>query len=394
MKSAAERKYFKMDKTCWIVGLLALVICSVKSEFTAEFIDRNPKHLLLTCSTRALSQGSEVISIKIYNRTTSHILAWVKNTGNDDGNPKFSNASYSWGKYVSGTLQRGDLKNSRLELLLLNNDPSVRAFYGCRISVMGHLAQIEDIELSADTEISVDNRLVGVKESTPAPKKTTEAAQETEVRTGSVLQPTVLDAGVPLSVLIVMLVLIIVLTIITSALLLQKFRGRCCTPELPYPPSPHYAIAGEGLESSWEERLAMKGSRPSLHNMALLRSHYSLPRPLQPPPPPPKLHRSRSTNSRDGSDYMASQMRVPGMTRSMYTTPYDAIAQDSSEEGDLSLLNTSGHDLTPSLPPEMAGEPTYKVPRSAEAQVQTSGHGHNLYSTGPANGHVPLDCPA
>lgn len=57
-------------------------------------------------------------------------------------------------------------------------------------------------------------------------------------------------------------------------------------------------------------------------------------------------------------------------------TPYDAIAQDSSEDGDLSLLNTSRHDLTPSLPPEVAGETTYNVPRGdlqgqVLAQAQT-----------------------
>ena len=71
-----------------------------------------------------------------------------------------------------------------------------------------------------------------------------------------------------------------------------------------------------------------------------------------------------------------------GMTRPFhYTTPYDAIVQD--EDGELSLLNTSAHcDVTPALPPELACEPAYKVPR-AEAEVQTQGQGHSMYSSAP-----------
>nr|KAG5688922.1 hypothetical protein BaRGS_014907 [Batillaria attramentaria] len=390
------------------------------TEFTAEYIDSNPKHLLLTCSTRHMSPDSQVISIKIYNRTTSHTLAWVTSTGSDEGHPKFSNASASRGRYISGTLKKGDLQNSRLELLFMNNDASTRAFYGCTISVMGHLAKIEDIELAADTEINTDGdngsrggvrrRFHGCSKENDKSLPTGPMAHplwvgadlgttenETVVRTGNAIQPTVLNGGVPMSVMIALVVLLTVLTLVTSALLLHKCRGRCCAPDLPYPPSPHYAIAGDGFEGGWEEKMAMKGSRPSLHNLAMLRSHYSLPRPLQPPPPPPKLHRTKSRESRENSEYLASSLRAPpGMTRSMYTMPYDAIVQDCPDEADLSLLNTSGHDLTPSLPPEQAGEASlYKVPR-AEAQVQTHGQGHDLYSSGPAmNGHLPglQNCP-
>ncbi|KAK7471487.1 hypothetical protein BaRGS_00035881, partial [Batillaria attramentaria] len=359
-----------MESVVCLIGLLvAVVTVGVRSEFTAEYIDSNPKHLLLTCSTRHMSPDSQVISIKIYNRTTSHTLAWVTSTGSDEGHPKFSNASASRGRYISGTLKKGDLQNSRLELLFMNNDASTRAFYGCTISVMGHLAKIEDIELAADTEINTDGdngSRGGVRHSTAAPKKTTKGTTENEtvVRTGNAIQPTVLNGGVPMSVMIALVVLLTVLTLVTSALLLHKCRGRCCAPDLPYPPSPHYAIAGDGFEGGWEEKMAMKGSRPSLHNLAMLRT--------------------------------SSLRAPPGMTRSMYTMPYDAIVQDCPDEADLSLLNTSGHDLTPSLPPEQAGEASlYKVPR-AEAQVQTHGQGHDLYSSGPAmNGHLPglQNCP-
>lgn len=71
--------------------------------------------------------------------------------------------------------------------------------------------------------------------------------------------------------------------------------------------------------------------------------------------------------------------------------PYDAIAQDSSEDGDRSLLNISQHDLTPSLPPEQAGEATYKVPRN-DGSLHSQQRGSNMYTPVPSLSALPLDC--
>ncbi|PVD26854.1 hypothetical protein C0Q70_12002 [Pomacea canaliculata] len=336
------------------------------SGFTAEFVNGNTRHFLLTCTTQDLPRDTNVIAVKIYNFTTSHILAWV---AANDGHPKFGNGSVGWNRFVSGRLASGDGSHAWLQLLHLDHDDSHTAYFGCNISVMRDQAHIVDIVLKTNSAAATQ-RMDSIAPTTSTKATTPAHDTETQIRTGNVLQPpTVLETGVPMTVLIVLIVLITVLVVITMALLLQKFRGRCAAHELHHYPPPnmgHYSLAGNTpLDNSWEEKMTSKGSHPSLHCMP--RSHYSLPRP--PPPPLPKLTRSRSRN-------YASNGRIPGTVRSHYMTPYDAIAQDSSEDGDLSLLNTSRHDLTPSLPPEVAGETTYNVPRGdlqgqVLAQAQT-----------------------
>ncbi|XP_076438408.1 uncharacterized protein LOC143277460 isoform X2 [Babylonia areolata] len=322
-----------------------------------------------------------------------------------DGVPKLGNGSGGGGGrwvFVSGRHDVSKAQGWRLEVLFLHYNASRPALFTCTVRVHGHQAHIEtrDYRLQVDglpnreeeeekeEEEAVVPQSASEKGSESGTKKLTtrgpDRDEDPALRTGSVLQPTVVETGTPMSVVIAMLVLITLLFVITSILLLQKFKERCGSQPVPYPA--HYALAREGGVEAWggDPMLGgmLKGS-PSMHTMVGLRSHYSLPRPLQPPPPPPKLLRSKS---RESGDYAGGQCGVPpGMTRSFhYTTPYDAIVHD--EDGELSLLNTSSHcDVTPALPPEQAAEPTYKVPR-VEAEAQTQGQGHSMYVCGVPNG--------
>ena len=60
---------------------------------------------------------------------------------------------------------------------------------------------------------------------------------------------------------------------------------RCATVRVPAAAA-HYAITGEEVPVWDEHKGGYRDSRPSLHTVGL-RSHYSFPRPLNPPPVPP-----------------------------------------------------------------------------------------------------------
>ncbi|XP_070201745.1 uncharacterized protein [Littorina saxatilis] len=330
--------------------------------------------LLVTCSKEP---GETVISIRINNgssRAGGDLLAWIGATKNI---PMFGNGSKKIDdRFVSGRIQNDDPNGSKLQLLLVKHQTSRETVYSCVISVMAGQGSTDEQHFKETVKVpSEEDFIEPEKVSTGKPAPTTrspEVEKDSELRTGSsVLHPAVLNAGIPMPVLIVLLVLITLLLVVTSALVLQKFRGRCCASASPYPVS-HYTLStAEGLPA-WD---GIKGGDPLRH----LRSHYSLPRPLHPPPPPPlpKLHRSKSSAS---GEYASGSCGVPpGLYRTYhYTTPYDAI-----EDGELSLLNTSAHiDVTPALPPEPAGEAAYKIPR-VEAEAQTQGQGHSMFVSMP-----------
>ena len=118
---------------------------------TAEFLDHSPRHLLLTCSTGDLPPPvMHVISISIMNGTTPRdddLLAWLPSS---DGVPRAAKVS---GRFVSGVLQKGDTTSCRLQLLVLDHDPSRPAAFSCRIAVMRHKATIEHVEYQAHVDV-------------------------------------------------------------------------------------------------------------------------------------------------------------------------------------------------------------------------------------------------
>lgn len=371
-----------------LLVVLTLATC-VHSDLTAEFLNQAPAaHLLLTCSTEDLPRGSHVISIALHNGSLSRPADPLAVLTQREGVPMFGNASQDLSRrFLSGVLHKTDVQSSRLQLLLLYHQMVEASTFSCKVSFLavGQNGVVENRQYEKRVSVpepldspALEDQQQAAAPSAKATTKKPEPESDPTLRAGtSIQQPTVVHAGIPMEVLIIMLVLIGLLVVVVSAFILQKFRRRCVSQPVPYPPQ-HYVLTGD---MAWDERFGgFKGSRPSLHTVGL-RSHYSLPRPLQPPPPPPKLQR---TISRDSADYAGNErscLPPAGMTRTFhYTTPYDAIVQD--EDGELSLLNTSAHcDVTPALPPELA-EPTYKAPRTprAEAQAQTQGQGHSLYA--------------
>ena len=131
------------------------------TELTAEFLDHSPRHLLLTCSTDNLPQHvTHVISITILNGTISRgadPLAWLASS---DGVPRLGREGGGGsGRFVSGELQQGDMDKSRLQLLLLNHDPTKRAVFSCKIAVMRQMAEIEHLEYQAQVEVPKETGL-------------------------------------------------------------------------------------------------------------------------------------------------------------------------------------------------------------------------------------------
>lgn len=111
----------------------------------------NTRHFLLTCTTQDLPRDTNVIAVKIYNFTTSHILAWV---AANDGHPKFGNGSVGWNRFVSGRLASGDGSHAWLQVLHLDHDDSHTAYFGCNISVMRDQAHIVDIVLKTNSGVA------------------------------------------------------------------------------------------------------------------------------------------------------------------------------------------------------------------------------------------------
>ncbi|KAL8620686.1 hypothetical protein ACOMHN_029874 [Nucella lapillus] len=212
----------------------------------ADLTSENIGHsLLLTCSPAGLSPGTPVISIVISNTTSSHqhsvsrddTLAWMTS----DGVPKFKKVGggQTGGKvFVAGSFDKDEPTRSKLEVLFLQYNASVSAAFACRVTLHGHQANIEtkdyrvhvdpiikrkvkEEEEKEEEEDEEEERPLSSsgKDSDSSAKKYTtrrpERAEDPTLRSGSVLQPTVLEAGTPMSVVIAMLVLIIIITIIT-----------------------------------------------------------------------------------------------------------------------------------------------------------------------------------